>query len=407
MYTELAVRNSADADVSAVPVMAAAPVMLAEGAPRRAPVRPIELRIDGFDEKFDFDTLFYDTFFDQGKQRVIAVGPPLLNLHAQMLRMRATARPSGVNCSFVIHELDRCARVEFAVPSGTVSLELTGDLGGHVVAPRANCSAQFRGRRVIFTLSKNNRLQWIKDWIRFNRDAHGADAVLIYDNASTRYGVDELAAAVAEVSGITAALVVVWPFKYGPQGLNGPGLWDSDFCQLGAQEHARRCFLGDARSVMLSDIDELVVSTEGVSVFEAAERAPFGILRYRGAWMPGIVGITPTDTDAAPVRHRDFIHVREPQRKWRWGWLPDYTDFCASKWCIAPSRCPDVSQWGVHGVKHWIAALPPTSRFSYRHFREITDSWKYDRSMRDVFDASRHARDEALIASFAKVDWDS
>jgi hypothetical protein len=62
-----------------------------------------------------------------------------------------------------------------------------------------------------------------------------------------------------------------WPFKYGPQGANSWDHWDSDFCQLGAWEHARWRFLQNARSAMNSDIDELVLSKSGQSVFEAAE----------------------------------------------------------------------------------------------------------------------------------------
>src|SRR5665213_36842 len=76
------------------------------------------------------------------------------------------------------------------------------------------------------------------------------------------------------------AKVLCGPFKYGPQSTLAQGLWDSDFYQLGAWEHARWRFLTQARSAMNTDIDELVVSARGRSVFEAAERSLFGIARY-------------------------------------------------------------------------------------------------------------------------------
>jgi hypothetical protein len=388
-----------------VPIVTVAPTLLSGAAPRRKPLRPPAFRIDGFDEKYDFDTLFFDAFFDAAGCEVIAVGPPLLNLRPALARMRMTALPSGTPCRFRIKEMDRHAQVRIAVPLGTERLAMCSDIGDFVVTLRANRCAIFHDRRVLFTLSKNNRLDWIQDWIRYNRDIHSADAVLIYDNASTQYAAAELAAAVAAVSGIAAAAVVSWPFKYGPQGLDAKRFWDSDYCQNGAWEHARHCFLGLAKSAMNADIDELVVSDSGASVFEAAERSPFGIMRYRGAWMPGIADLTRTASDQAPIRHRDFEYVLHPLRTWRWGVMPSVVDRCPPKWTVVPARCPDHAQWCAHNIKNWIAALPVTDRFVYRHFREINDNWKYDRSPRITFDSARHVRDAALARNYDKVDW--
>jgi hypothetical protein len=387
-----------------VPLLTPAPVLLSGDAPRRQPLRPPAFRIDGFDEKYDFDTLFYDAFFDAAGREVVALGPPLLNLRPALARMRATALPSGTPCHLRIREMDRHAQVRIAVPPGTERLTLAGELGDFVLTPRPNRCALFHGRRVLFTLSRNNRLDWIQDWIRYHRDIHGADAVLIYDNASTRYGPGELAAAIAAVSGIAGA-IVSWPFKYGPQGLDAKRFWDSDYCQNGAWEHARRCFLARARSVMNADIDELVVSNGDAGAFEAAERSPFGIVRYRGAWVPGIAGLTRTATDQAPIRHRDFEHILRPLHSRRFGVLPAVADRCPPKWAVVPARCPERAQWCAHNIKRWIAALPVTARFSYRHFREINDNWKYDRSPRVAYDPVRHVHDPALAGNYSKVDW--
>ena len=171
-----------------VPLLTPAPLLLSGAAARRQPLRPQAFRIDGFDDKYDFDTLIYDAFFDAAGREVVAVGPPLLNLRPALARMRATALPSGTSCRFRIREMDRHAQVRIAVPPGTEQLALAGELGDFVLTPRPNRCALFHGRRVLFTLSRNNRLDWIQDWIRYHRDIHGAEAVLIYDNASIRYG---------------------------------------------------------------------------------------------------------------------------------------------------------------------------------------------------------------------------
>ncbi|MFX8481515.1 hypothetical protein ABTL74_19375, partial [Acinetobacter baumannii] len=66
-------------------------------------------------------------------------------------------------------------------------LRLDGPLGAFTLPVQPNLSHLFAGRRVLLTLSRNNAPRWIADWIRFYATLHGADAVLLYDNASDRY----------------------------------------------------------------------------------------------------------------------------------------------------------------------------------------------------------------------------
>jgi hypothetical protein len=389
-----------------VALMSTRPTLLDAALVRREPTRPPAFQINGFEEQFDRDTLFYDAFFSADGTQVVALGPPLLNLRPLLERSRIVALPAGTDCSFRLRELDRHGQLWIAVPRGTRRLAIGNELGRFEIVPRPNAGADFAGKRVLFTLSKNNRLEWIKDWIRYHRDIHGANAVLLYDNASTRYRPAKLARALGELAGIEAACVVRWPFKYGPQGLDAKRFWDSDFCQNGAWEHARWCFLGAARSVLNADIDELVVARRQESVFEAAERSPFGVVRYRGAWVPGIAGTTRLATDGMPIRHRDFQHVLEPRRVRRLGLMATYEDRCPPKWAVVPRRCPGAAQWCAHNIKRWLGALPITAAFEYRHFREINDNWKYDRSGRASLDPRRHVRDDVLEANFARMRWD-
>src|SRR5450631_2431351 len=107
-----------------VPLLNPAPVLLSGAAPRREPLRPAAFRIDGFEDKYDFDTLFYDAFFDAAGREVVGLGPPLLNLRPAITRMRATALPSGAPCRLRIREMDRHAQVHIAVPPGTEQLAL-------------------------------------------------------------------------------------------------------------------------------------------------------------------------------------------------------------------------------------------------------------------------------------------
>ena len=383
------------------------PIVLTDGQIRREPTRPAALRPADFAEQFDYDTLLFDSFFSR-RNEVLVTAPPFFNLLTSIKRMHVTALPSGRRCSFRVRTLDRHSQIRIAVPDGTEKLILDSEVGKFTVEPQPNRGDFFAGRRVIFTQSKNNRFEWLQDWIRYNRDVHGADAVLIYDNQSTDYSRQELLIALSELSGIERVCIVNWPFRFGPQGLDSWHYWDSDFAQNGAWEHARWMFLQQARSAMSSDIDELTVSEDGSGVFEAAERSRLGIVRYDGYWVYGFQGMTREASNASPIRVVDFDHYQRRYLVRRWGILPvrEWTTVCPPKWTVVPSRCPARTQWTPHRIKGWlVSALLFDHNFSFRHFREISTHWKYDRTSRKIFDAGSYAFDQRMRASFAAVQW--
>lgn len=385
------------------------PVLLTEGQIRREPTRPPAHRPPGFDEQFDSQTLLFDCFFRESNV-VLVTAPPFFNLRPFLRRMTVLAAPSGQSCSFHIRDLDRHSQIEITVPQGTTRITLYSQIGRFDLEPRQNLCEFFADRRVLFTQSKNNRFEWIQDWIRYHRDIHGANAVLIYDNHSADYSPQELRDALCGLSGIDRICIVSWPFLFGPQGFGFRHYWDSDFCQYGVWEHGRWMFLRHARSVMSADIDELAVSEDGTSVFETAERSRLGAVRYLGHWVHGFEGITAPATDPSPVRFLNFdpYYLRHSIRR-RWGIPPwrERNNICPSKWTVVPGRCPRRAQWAPHRIKGWINALPLNRNFSFRHFREISNHWKYDRSGREAFDANRYAFDPRLCLNFAAVQWTS
>jgi hypothetical protein len=382
------------------------PIVLTDGRIRREPTRPPAHREPNFSEQFDYDTLFFDAFFRSQKE-ILITAPSFFNLLPFLRRMDITARPSSRRCAFRIRNLDRHAQIRVAVPEGTSSMSLRSEIGQFEIEPHSNLSEFFADQRVVFTLSKNNRLEWIKDWIRYHRDIHGATGVLLYDNQSTAYEPQELLSSLSQVAGIERLCVVSWPFRYGPQGPDAKHFWDSDFCQNGAWEHARWMFLQRARSAMNADIDELVVSDDGSSVFAAAERSRSGIVRYNGHWVHGFNGRTRTASDCAPMRVVDFDHYLRHSTSRRWQLFPRRENVCAPKWTVVPGRCPDRAQWTAHRIKGWTGSLSINRNFSFRHFREIGNHWKYDRSGREAFDPDRYVFDQRLRSNFSAVQWTS
>jgi hypothetical protein len=387
----------------------------------REPTRPLGHRIEGFDQKFDFTTLFYDAFFVDGRHEVILVAPPFANLLPIMEDMVVTALPQRARCRFRIKSMDRHSQAWIDVPAETIELTLDTKIGRFNISPCANLSKLFEGKRVLFTLSKNNRIEWIEDWIRYNRDIHGADAVLLYDNASTAYTTAELLDRIGKIFGIDRTCIVSWPFKYGPLGFGLLRHWDSNFCQYGALEHARWMFLQRARSALNSDIDELVVSSRGRRLFEAAERSLTGMVAFHGVWVYGFADTMPSSGAGSPIRFIAFDHYLKPREIRRYGIFrvpavfPQPDGMLNTKWAVVPARCPRSSQWAVHDIYGWrgmYTRLSIDGSLRYRHYREIndnwrdlTDNWQFSRAQREPFDPVRFAYDDRMVSNLSRVRW--
>jgi hypothetical protein len=355
----------------------------------RQAARPAHLRNASYAERYDWDTLFYDVY--RVGRHVVFQGPPFLNL-LDHLKAAAPFRSAFGFPLFRARHFAQKKRGEIWLRSNRDSFILDGPLGHHAIAVQPDMAPLFAGRRVVTTLSKDNDLRWIADWVRFYARVHGADSVLVYDNGSAAYDLAQLQATLDEAAGGTfPALAVSWPFPYGPQGgqagaVNGVEAdWDSDFCQTGSLQHARHRFLRHARSVLNVDVDELVLGDGNQSIFTAAEQSRHGFVKFPGLWI---------GTHAAPhvtratCRHADFV-IRD---------MPDEL-VCPPKWCLVPGKADRLSDsWSVHNLFGARANKVIDRRFAYRHMRGITDSWKEDRWAPA---AAPGPRDNALEAAFA------
>lgn len=216
---------------------------------------------------------------------------------------------------------------------------------------------------MLYTLSKDNDPVWVLDWARFHVVNHGADAVLLYDNGSARHDPGELLEMLRGALPGFPVDVVSWPFRYGPGGVSSTTGWDSDFCQYGAFQDARFRFLGQAASVLNTDVDELVVSASGRSVFEAAEQNAAGCVAFPGDWIAAAPG---HQSDGTSPRHGDFVYRDTAQR-----------GRCPLKWCVVPTLVALEYNWSTQHVRMPGFADTITDEFGYRHFRAISTDWNY------------------------------
>jgi hypothetical protein len=346
--------------------------------------RPAEFRPADFMDKFDARTLFYD-FIATGKEREhswLLIAPPLLNLVPLLAQASINGQRIGALATQYYTRYLCCDVWMINVSSESVLWKFA--FGACPIEAQPSQNHLYEGKRVLYTLSKDNDLRWIADWVRFHVRNHGADAVLIYDNASTRYSAEDLEQALRSENPSLEVNVVNWPFKYGPQGI-ADRWWDSNFCQSGALHDARFRFLERARSVLNCDIDELVVSETGGSVFAATEKADGGYLLLGGRWM---ASTAETPAGALP-RHADFRY------------LDTAAAACPTKWCVVPAKCALERQWHTHGVGAKPVELNRT--FSYRHFRSISTDWKYPRTPLAAYDSRIHERDGPLAEAMRRA----
>ena len=330
-----------------------------EGGPRRVPPRPLELREPNYLDKYDATTVFYDVF--RCGRKVLAIGPPAGSL-ADEVRAAAVTSQSGAVSHFTAEPgFDRVGWFWAAVPRGGWDSTLTVESGLSPVPITVgdDLAGRFAGRRPIMTVSKDNDLDWVTYWARWYVERHGADAAVIYDNNTTRYSSEELWEALARVPGLEVAAVVDWPFRYGPLGDNPARLFDSNYAQHGALEHARWRLLRSAAGFLNVDIDELVIDPDGRSVFDAIAAAPSGAVELPGTW---IYPAPDSPSERIPW-HTDCYWVKMLP--------PDAPS--PTKWGAVPSRLPASAQATTHKVRG--IRMDPAPEFRFGHLLAISTNW--------------------------------
>lgn len=336
--------------------------LAADSAHRREDIRPAEKQDPTYREKFDDRTLFYDCI--AYRDGVILIGPPLLNLEAAVLKGRYTLNGrSAQNVDTRRIERGQRTYVDFGGPAPRgvdLRIELP-ELSAEWTVTVVDDNALFEGRRVLFTLQKNENLTWIRDWAQYYLKIHRCDAVVIYDNSSTDYSIEDVSSALSSVDDVDLVAVIPWPYKYGPQGSPwvGPGVaWDSDFCQIGVFQDAQYRLLQSAYGGINADVDELVVPTGSKGVFEALDASTTGVVGYSGHWISNV----PNRDRSGVPRHTDFSLINDPPKR------------CQNKWTFRPSALPDEAHPTAHYVRG--VAHRDSDEFYTAHFTGLNSGWK-------------------------------
>lgn len=314
-----------------------------------------------FWERYDQDTLVYDCFARPDRGEVVLYLPKALNF-----------LPTLKSCKYFIdgvmpvspyfYHHRRFDKIVFKVkfPAATLLIEGCG-WSSELILQKSSVE-KFSGKNVLYTMVKNVDLIWIKDWVSYHREQHGANAVLLSNNGSTDYTSLELLEVVSSVKGIEHAEVVEVPFPYGPTGGVSRSIGRAKFLQTAFLNLARDRFLEKSRAVLNGDVDELVVGKNGGSIFDAAVNG-WGYITIPGVWRYA-------SETASLVRHKDH-----------W-WVDSNAPSCSPKYCIVPESILGRMIWSVHSLE-WInrRLFSGGSRFYFVHCRNISTSWKINRAV--------------------------
>jgi len=333
-------------------------------------------------QHYDRRTLIYDVVHlaDAGVVRLYL--PRLLNL--SYLLKNATFQIDVTALRPVRHKVfRRFETFDFRVGAGSPRrLRISTDTGSEFEVPISTANPEvFRDRRVLYTLLKDEPLDWIRDWLLFHSKMHGADAVLIADNGSTRYSSAQLLHAVQAVPGYLTASVLSVPLPWGPRG-HAPGVDDGKYLQTMLLNLTRDRFFAAARGVLNLDVDELLLRRGQSSVFDRVQR--WGLVTFPGEWRYPV--------EAGQAICHEHHRFRDPTDK------P-----CPPKYCFRPSSRLGRMCLSVHGLERLNRKLFSGKRdFMFLHCRNISTSWKYDRTKtaKSAMVLDRET-DEALSAVFA------
>ena len=348
------------------------PVFLPDGVVRG--LRPANAaRSEKFLGRYESRVLFYDVYWSQDGRQIILQGPPPVDLGAQYAAARYICQPSGTELRAKPHHSDLVHLFSLDAPQGTTHLDIVfaGQVQRALVG--ANHGDFFAGTKLLFTLSKDNDLAWIADWARFHVVTQGVDAILLFDNLSTRYSMAELEDTLLGVEGLKRVAVVPVPFTYPLEDLAVPEhIFWAHFLQPGVIVNMLRRYGMATDGILNCDIDELAVPLAAQTVFESARQSRSGTVYFRGCWIEPVPSAARTDG----YRHADFTQVEAGI---------DVTRGPTNKWALTPHR-RWLANLKIHPYPHVIENRPMLTRHKpgtafIAHFKAISNGWKYDRQV--------------------------
>lgn len=329
---------------------------LPANAPRRESRLKPKYQLQGYAEGFDDDTLWYDAIWRDG--RVHLVCPKLNNLKAHVQKGQLALDGTTVKIAR-LRKYYRHDIIELKASAAPKRVSLSAF--GTTVSAEVNAAApqMFAGLNTALCLSKDNDLRWIVDFARYHQTMHGLEALILMDNGSETYGLQDIRDALS-LTGLKQVLVLSVPWKYGPRG-KAPFARTEKYLQTALFNVLRLRWLGQARAVLSCDIDELI-HTPGTTVFDLAHQSMGKYVRLPGTWR------YPAPDASEPALHQSHTYRATDGKR------------CPTKWCIVPSGPLGGFQWDTHLLEKLpLPSLFTSKKGEFWHCHAISTGWKAGR----------------------------
>lgn len=329
------------------------------GYRRDAPKRTV-IKADRFWDRYDSRTLIYDCYFDADLRTLTFLLPRSFNF-ADLIK-RAVFRADGQILpkpkwrKWRHHETLTFKAVQ-APQSVTIQInDMT------LTAPVNTVDRGLDGLNTIYTLSRDNDLKWISDWVQFHVTHHDLQAVVLFDNGSTAYDPTEIDVLLSSITGIKAVRVIKADLPHGPLNSDCAHRSEAKFLQVAMLNLARDRFMARSRAMLHLDIDEMLVSTTGENIFDATVNDRWGHLTFPGIWHYP----SPATADVTHGSHR---HIRAGDT------------LCPTKFALNPQGIFGRAALQVHSLERINRKFRfAPARFWFMHCHGISTSWKYART---------------------------
>ncbi len=236
---------------------------------------------------FDRRTIFYDVFYHHSENKFVGIGPKLLNLKKSLLPMQVWCNEKKL--SFQLTETKTICILEVEAPDSVqdCSTMLTFQFSVFNVSLQIDTTRSVNSRLcsqsnklTISTIQKNNHIEWIEDWIRWHKNLHNVERVILYDNESSDR--QRIVQRLKELDIDMNIVLVEWPFEYGRS--------PDKFAQRGAMNHCRLRFAVQDGYCINADLDEYLVNRSGQNFLEYLDSTfndeRTGSIRIRESWIP-------------------------------------------------------------------------------------------------------------------------
>jgi hypothetical protein len=302
--------------------------------------------------RYDDKTLFYDVWLHEGE--LWLMGPPLLDLETIPFHVLCNGQEVSLVQERVVAESERLLIWHGPVEANQAQVQiLFGE--ARIDLQLESISSENRRRRILTTLQKDNRVEWIADWIAWYAHHYAIDAVVLYDNNSADQ--PRLLQRIAQAlqprlrpSTLSEIILVPWNAPY---GLIVNHSHANFFAQHGSLNHCPRRFCRPGDQVLNFDIDELLFCQP--SLLDSLRECR--LLKFDSYWVP-------IPQEFEPGKPYSFASFTRRERKPR-GTCHKY----ALQWTGAEQLC-------VHYVIDVEAEPLLLEQGYYLHYRAISTFWK-------------------------------